>query len=84
MFLVCLDILKSYDTTKPSVSGSTISGELPVDIYAQMQSFSYELSTLVAVSIYIYIYICKNSFTYTEDDNSSALRYLTGMKSAGF
>ena len=44
------------------------------------------MSTPVTVSayVYIYIYISKNSLAYAEDDDCSAVRYPTGVKSAQF
>ena len=48
-----------------------------------MQS-SYELSTLVANSIYVKNIDVKNYFAYSENDDSSGVRYSTDVKSAGF
>ena len=43
---------------------------------------SHELSILVADSVYVNMYL-KNSFAYPENDETSWIRYLTEVKSAG-
>ena len=44
---------------------------------------SHKLSNLVAESVYVNIYL-KNTFSYTENANSSGVRYPTNIKSTGF
>ena len=48
----------------------------------KLQSSSHELNTPLAVIVYVNRYIHKNSFAFAEIDDSSTIRYLTGIKSA--
>ena len=77
------DCLRIIIYTLPPVCWAINRGITSCYICWNAKLFSWNESTLVADSIHMNIYL-KDSFTYTEIDDSSRVRYLIDVKSAGF